>query len=75
MSRKPREPLTPTRLDVAAIIRFSLWFFLGWLIGKLFIWEDWSWWVGTAPMWSSMLFTTFTTNYHADGREKTRDDR
>jgi hypothetical protein len=71
----PREPLTPTRLDVAATIRASLWFFVVGLALKLFWLDELSWWVITAPLWSSAFFTTFTTNYTETGRKKRNDER
>lgn len=70
-----KEPLTPTRLDVAATIRAALWFFVVGLALKLFWFDELSWWVITAPMWSSLYFTMFTTNYTEAGRKKHNGER
>lgn len=57
-----------TRLDLRRTIVFSLWFFLVGMTAKLFLWDEYlSWWVITAPFWSSFLFSVFTKTYNEDG--------
>lgn len=60
----------PTRLDLREMVAVSMWFFVMGLALKLFLWDDLSWWVITAPSWSSAFLAVTTTNYTENGEEK-----
>jgi hypothetical protein len=60
----------PTRLDLREMVAASMWFFVVGLALKLFFWDALSWWVITAPFWSSAFLAVTTKNYTVDGKEK-----
>lgn len=65
-----KQDLQITRLDLRKMIRASLWFLVVMMALKLFVWDELSWWVATAPFWSSLFFSMFTTNYNEKGDER-----
>jgi hypothetical protein len=65
-----KREFVPARLDLGRIIKAALWFFFVGLVIKLFTALDPSWWIITAPLWSSFFFTVFTKRYNPDGTER-----